>query len=87
MISRKNCMRFFSSITAWVPSPIEINPNIRRWDQVAFDGKVGNWAAGVHVPSHAAICREAASPASASASFSRSSGLIRNPSMPASKQA
>ena len=22
MISRKNCMRFFSSITVWVPSPI-----------------------------------------------------------------
>ena len=36
---------------------------------------------------HAAMCRDAARPASASASFSRSSGLIRNPSMPASKQA
>ncbi len=32
-------------------------------------------------------CRAAASPASASSSFSRSSGLIKNPFMPASKQA
>ena len=36
---------------------------------------------------HAAMCRDATRPASASASFSRSSGLIKNPSMPASKQA
>jgi transposase-like protein len=39
------------------------------------------------VGAYAAICREAARPASASASLSRSSGLIRKPSMPASKQA
>ncbi len=38
-------------------------------------------------PSYTARCRAAASPASASSSLSRSSGLIRNPFMPASKQA
>src|SRR4029077_16732964 len=36
---------------------------------------------------HAATCLAAARPASASASFSRSSGLIRKPFIPASKQA
>ena len=54
-------------------------------DHVSRDG-----GAAAAVCSDVATPRDAlqpATPASASASFSRSSGLIRNPSMPASKQA
>jgi len=45
------------------------------------------WLRGGRGTSYTASRRAAASPASASSSFSRSSGLIRNPFMPASKQA
>ena len=56
-------------------------------------GHASGWVCGAQRPTrrlplpHAAMCRVATRPASASASFSRSSGLIKNPSMPASKQA